>query len=341
MIWARKLLCVGLALAVSTAVAHGQAIEESTIEAANEVLRDIMAIPAKAIPESLLAEAYGVAIIPGMIKGGFVVGVRHGKGIVVTRDAAGAWSAPVFITVTGGSVGWQAGLQATDVVVVFRNRRGVDGLLRGKFTIGADAAVAAGPVGREASAATDAQLTAEILSYSRSRGLFAGIAIDGAAMQVDHRANAAYYAPRPGLPAGAVPADALKLVEQIAAYAGARNRVAVDVRAVPMVVAVPADDTESVRARLADSARRLQKILDPEWQQYLALPADVYAAGKAPSADELSRALSRYSAVATDARYQNLSARPEFQETRDALARYRSVIDAGGPGTLKLPPPPR
>src|SRR5437868_5211322 len=100
--------------------------------------------------------------------------------------------------------------EAADVIVVFRNRRGVDGLMRGKFTLGADAAVAAGPIGRHASAATDVQLQAEILSYSRSRGLFAGVAIDGAAMLVNHRANAAFYAPKPGQPQGSVPVSAME-----------------------------------------------------------------------------------------------------------------------------------
>src|SRR5262249_4302834 len=156
--------------------------------------------------------------IPGMIKGGFIVGARHGKGVLVVRDPSGNWNMPVLITVTGGSIGWQAGLNSTDVIAVFRNRRGVEGLMRGRFTSGADAGVAAGPVGREASAATDGQLKAEILSWSRSRGLFAGVAIDGASMQVNQRANAAYYAPRPGQPQGAVPVSAVRLVEQIAAY---------------------------------------------------------------------------------------------------------------------------
>src|SRR6266851_3115326 len=218
MTWTKKLVGIFLVLALAPNVIRAQSAEDRTVEAASEVLREITAIPAKAIPATLLADAHGVVIIPDMVKGGFVVGVRRGKGVIVARNASGEWTAPVFVTVTGGSVGFQAGLQATDLVAVFRNRQGIDRLMRGKFTIGADAAVAAGPVGREASAATDVQLKAEILSYSRSRGLFAGVAIDGAAMQVDHKATAAYYEPKPGQPKGSVPASAIKLVEQIAAY---------------------------------------------------------------------------------------------------------------------------
>jgi len=179
MTWTKKLVFALLVVAVPSGAIRAQSVEEGTVEAASEVLREITAIPAKAIPAALLADAQGVVIIPGMIKGGFVIGARHGKGVLVARNAAGEWLAPVFITVTGGSVGLQAGLEATDVVAVFRNRQGVDRLMRGKLTIGADAAVAAGPIGRDASAATNAQLKAEILSYSRSRGLFAGVAIDG------------------------------------------------------------------------------------------------------------------------------------------------------------------
>jgi len=337
----RKLHGALLLLAMPAGALRAQTAEDDTIEAAGAVLREIMAIPARAIPASLLADAQGVAIIPGMIKGSFVVGVRHGRGIVVTRDASGAWRAPMFITATGGSIGWQAGLQSTDLVIVFRNRRGVEGLLRGKFTVGADAAVAAGPVGREAMAATDGQLQAEILSYSRSRGLFAGVALDGTVLQVDQRAGTAYYAPRPGQPVGAVPAPAVRLVEQIAAYAGPAPR-AVNVQPVPDVAAAPpAEDAEALRARLADSALRLQKLLDPQWSQYLALPGEIYAAGKAPAGEALERSLARFGAVARDPAYQGLTARAEFQETQALLLRYRDVLAAGAPGTLKLPPPPR
>jgi lipid-binding SYLF domain-containing protein len=305
------------------------------------VLREIMTIPANAIPESLLAEAQAVAIIPGMVKGAFVVGVRHGKGVVVARNAAGAWSTPVFITVTGGSFGWQAGLESTDVIAVFRNRRGVDGLMRGKLTLGVDAAVAAGPVGRQASAATDAMLKAEIFSYSRSRGLFAGVAIDGAAMLVNHRANAAYYAPRPGQPFGSVPASAMKLVEQIATYAGPKTKVAVNLKDVPVIPLLSqADDVETLRVQLAESALRLDKILDPQWKEFLALPGEVYE-GKMPPKDVFDRCLSRYSSVINDARYQDLSARVEFRETYALLLRYRSALEGSKPGTLKLPPPPK
>jgi SH3 domain-containing YSC84-like protein 1 len=178
--------------------ARAQSPLDDSVNAATQVLREVMAVPLKCIPESLLHEAQGIAIIPGMVKGGFIVGVRHGKGVLVTRDKAGRWRAPVFISVTGGSVGAQAGVQATDLVLVFKTRHSVDGIRKGKVRIGADPAVAAGPVGREASAATDGQLKAEILSYSRSRGLFAGLAIDGVTMHVDYHANAEYYALRPG-----------------------------------------------------------------------------------------------------------------------------------------------
>jgi SH3 domain-containing YSC84-like protein 1 len=342
MTWTKILVCALLVLAVPVGGIRAQSAEENTVEAASDVLRDIMAIPVKAIPEALLAEAEGVAIIPGMLKGGFIFGVHHGKGVVLQRNASGAWTAPVFITVTGGSIGWQAGVQSTDVIFVFRNRRGVEGLMRGKFTIGADAAVAAGPVGRQASAATDAQLKAEILSYSRSRGLFAGVAIDGAVMQVDRRANAAYYAPRPGQPEGCVPAPAIKLVEQIASYAGARNKTEVNVMDVPLTMPPPQiDEVEAVRSQLAASSLRLHGILEPQWKEFLALPADVYAQGKTPPKDALDNCLGRYNVVINDGRYQSLSARPEFQETHGLLLRYRSALEANKSGTLKLPPPPK
>ncbi|GFO70482.1 hypothetical protein GMLC_40610 [Geomonas limicola] len=157
------------------------------------VLQTIMKIPEKGIPPALLRDAQAIVIVPDAIKGAFIVGGRHGTGVVVVRQEGGGWSDPAFVSLTGGSIGWQVGGQATDVILVFKHRKGVEGLLKGKFTLGADAAVAAGPVGRSAEAATDIMLKSEILSYSRSRGLFAGVSLEGASLQVDEDATAEYY----------------------------------------------------------------------------------------------------------------------------------------------------
>ena len=173
-------------LLLLAAPARAQYRETVIVDDSRDVLNEIMAIPASGIPASLLANAQGIVIIPDLVKGGFVLGVRHGRGIVMVRDERGFWRPPSFVTLTGGSVGWQIGLQVTDIVLVFKTRSSVQGLLRGKFTFGADAAAAAGPVGREAAAATDAQLLAEIFTWSRSRGLFAGVSLDGSVLQIDH-----------------------------------------------------------------------------------------------------------------------------------------------------------
>lgn len=179
-----------VALAPSSALASAE-IERA--EAAIRVLDEIMRAPDRAIPRKLLDEAYAIAVIPGVVKAGLVLGGRHGRGLVSVRTADGTWSNPSYLSLTGGSVGFQAGVQSTDVILVFRSARGLDSLVNGKFTLGADAAVAAGPVGRTAEAKTDAQLKAEIYSYSRARGLFAGVALDGSAMTIDHRANETAY----------------------------------------------------------------------------------------------------------------------------------------------------
>ena len=193
------ILALGCAMSAAQALAASDSTE--TVRNSEQVLSDLMAIPARAIPHHLLTEAQGVAVIPDVTKVGFVAGIRRGHGVIFVRDAEGEWSLPQFITLTGGSVGWQAGIQATDVVLVFKSRKGVESVMKRKFTIGADASVSAGPVGRDAEAATDAALKAEILSYSRSRGLFAGVAIDGSALEVDQRAHVAFY----GSPTGEVP----------------------------------------------------------------------------------------------------------------------------------------
>ena len=177
------------------AVAHAADEAVDRTRAAIRVLDEIMQAPDRAVPRKLLEEAHAIAVIPDVVKAGLVVGGRHGRGLVSVRGADGTWSNPSFLSLTGGSVGFQAGVQATDVVLVFRTARGLDSLVHGKFTLGADAAVAAGPVGRTAEAKTDAQFRAEIYSYSRARGLFAGVALDGSVLGIDHRANETVYGP--------------------------------------------------------------------------------------------------------------------------------------------------
>ncbi len=182
-------------LALPAATVQAQFRETVTMDTATVVFQEIMGIPEQGIPPSLLSGAQAIAIVPNVIKAGFLVGGRFGRGVVVVRDQNGAWSNPVFVTIAGGSLGFQIGAQATDLVLVFKNRRSLDSFLmgRGKFTLGADAAVAAGPVGRQLEAGTDALLSSEIYSYSRSRGLFAGVSLEGAALSLDWRANVAFY----------------------------------------------------------------------------------------------------------------------------------------------------
>ena len=192
----RNWLCAGaLALAGINAPAWAGTDENQRATDAVKVLDEVMRMPEQAIPNKLLESAHAVAVIPNVVKAGFVIGGRAGKGLIAIKTADGTWSHPSYLKLTGASVGFQAGVQSTDVVLVFRTERGVDSIVHGKFTLGADASVAAGPVGRTAEASTDGQLKAEIYSYSRSRGLFAGVALDGAVLAIDHDANEAVYGP--------------------------------------------------------------------------------------------------------------------------------------------------
>ena len=169
--------------------------EIEKVEKAIEVIREIMAIPEEGIPEALLSETYGIAVLPGVIKAAYGIGGRYGKGILVVQDKR-KWSNPSFITITGGSIGWQIGVQKADIILVFKSRKSIDNITQGKFTLGVDASIVAGPVGRSAEASTDIELEAEIYSYSRSKGLFAGISIKGASLQIDYEANASFYGTR-------------------------------------------------------------------------------------------------------------------------------------------------
>ena len=186
-----------LALMLSATVLAGQALagpqEDQRASEAVRVLSEIQKIPEQGIPDKLLDEGRAIVVLPDTLKVGMVLGGRRGHGLMSVKGADGSWSQPVFVKLTGGSIGFQAGVQSSDVVLVFRNDRNLENIVNGKFTLGADAGVAAGPVGRNASASTDGQLKAEIWSWSRARGLFAGVALDGAVLQIDDDANVAVY----------------------------------------------------------------------------------------------------------------------------------------------------
>jgi SH3 domain-containing YSC84-like protein 1 len=175
-----------------SAVALRAEHSKERLQAATEVLNEIMATPDKSIPRDLLEKAHCAVIVPDLKKAAFIVGAKYGAGFVTCRRAGG-WSAPASVKVEGGSVGFQIGGQNTDVVMLVMNQRGMKHLLEDKFTLGAEASVAAGPVGREAAAMTDAQMSADILSWSRNKGLFAGVALTGATLRADSDANRELY----------------------------------------------------------------------------------------------------------------------------------------------------
>jgi lipid-binding SYLF domain-containing protein len=175
--------------------APGQgAAELETVGKARQTLDEFAKLTIDSIPPAMLNNAEGIAIFPGMIKGGFILGVNYGKGVLLVRKADRTWSAPVMVTMGGGSVGFQAGVQSADIVLVFATPKSLQGILPGqKVTLGADASVAVGPVGRQANAGTDARLGAEIYSYARSRGLFAGVSVGGADLSIDDNADSVLY----------------------------------------------------------------------------------------------------------------------------------------------------
>ena len=184
----------GLLLAFAVAMpAWAETPEEERVAAATDVIDQLLRIPEQSVPEALLSRAYAVAVIPNVVKIGFGLGARRGKGVLVVRQENGTWSNPAFVTLTGGSFGWQIGAQSTDIILVFKTKEGIDDISEGKLTLGADASIAAGPVGRHTSVATDIEFQAEVFSYSRRRGLFAGVALEGAGVTMDRGANAAFY----------------------------------------------------------------------------------------------------------------------------------------------------
>jgi SH3 domain-containing YSC84-like protein 1 len=186
----RNAACLALICAGSLFADKQEVVKR--LNASAEVFNEIMQVDDKAIPRELLEKAECIGIIPNLKKGGFIIGAKYGKGFLTCR-AAGAWSAPSAIRVEGGSVGAQIGGGETDVVLVVMNKTGAEKLMRSEFTLGADAGVMAGPVGRDSTAQTDAMMRAEILSYSRARGLFAGVALTGGTLRSDDKDNESLY----------------------------------------------------------------------------------------------------------------------------------------------------
>ncbi|MFZ0498768.1 MAG: lipid-binding SYLF domain-containing protein [Steroidobacteraceae bacterium] len=200
---------VGVALTFTAVAAHAQALEEGRLLLATQVLNDVRDARDQGIPDRLLERAYGIAVIPDYTKVAFFLGGSRGHGALVVRDSTGHFTGPVFVTLTGGSFGFQWGVQKTDLVLVFTSRKGIEGITGGKLTLGGDVSVAAGPVGRQASAATDQAFNAGVYSYSQTRGIFAGVSLAGAALTIDDTSNAELYH-HPGLIASDIISGAVR-----------------------------------------------------------------------------------------------------------------------------------
>lgn len=337
------LLLLAVPSGAGSGTAHAQLVQQETVASASAVLQSALESPLGRIPQAMLDDAQGVAIIPNVIKGSFVVGARRGRGLLFVREPNGAWHAPVFITLTGGNIGWQVGVQSSDIILVFKTQRSVEGILSGKLTLGADAAAAAGPVGRQGGLATDANLQAEIYTYSRSRGLFAGVAIDGSVLRMDPLATGAYYGnPVAGGPV-VVPLAAQQLTQRIAASAGA-SRGPTSAPAPepdqPIAGRYLATNADVLRNQVTQLAPELFEMLDDRWRNYLALPSQLFLEGPHPAPAELQATLAHYDVVATDPRFSQLAARPEFQSVFGMLKHYQQSLTASEP-VLQLPPPPQ
>jgi lipid-binding SYLF domain-containing protein len=221
----KRILAVTILIAIAslTAVASDREDDVNRTQKAAQVFKEIMNTPDRGIPSNLLESAKCIAIIPGDKKFAFIFGGSYGRGLATCRTEHG-WSAPIFVAIDSGSVGYQIGGSSTDIVMLFMNDHALQSLMGDKFKLGADASVAAGPVGRNAAAGTDLKLNAEILSYSRSKGIFAGVSLEGAVMQADKSGDKAMYGDdvtRHEILDGkvAVPASARALVEELGGYA--------------------------------------------------------------------------------------------------------------------------
>jgi lipid-binding SYLF domain-containing protein len=291
------------------------------------------------LPQKMLADAQGIAIVPNMVRGAFVVGVQRGRGVLLVRGSDGAWQAPRMIEITGGSLGYQVGVQSTDLILIFRTPQSVANVMRGTLKVGVDASAAAGPVGRQASAATDLPLQTEILSYSRARGAFVGASIDGTSISFDKATDAMYYQPP-----GTTPASATQLVQLVSTLSSGRAPTV----AQPTSPTAAASTTsapqapnalEAARQQLDASSRQLAANLDEQWKKYLALPAEVYIPNHMPNIETIQQAIIRYENVSRQPQYSALTNQPAFQATLKGLWQL-GELQQGGQQKLRLPPPP-
>ncbi len=312
--------------------------EAGVVNEATVILQELAAGTATQIPENLLASAEGVAIVPHYVRGAFVIGVAGGRGVLVMRDTNHNWQAPELITIGGGSIGWQAGVQSTDLVLVFRSPRSLNNMRLGKLTLGVNASAAAGPVGRFASAGTDLSAQAEIFTYSKTRGLFAGVALDGASVQIDVPATQAYYQTLGGGP-GVVPQSAISLINELNLYSQTVPVVAVDASVSPIAgrsgatISIPVGGL----ANLETAVSALIANVDEEWKNYLGLPAQWRGASEL-SADQVYATLARYERVATNPQFAALRSLPSFS---DAIRELQGLASrAPQTHNLRLPPPP-
>jgi len=242
-----KKISVALLLLVSTAVwaqSGARSADLERVQSATTILSQIMEAPDRGIPDSIMSGAKCIAIVPSMMKVSFILGANYGKGVATCRTATG-WSTPAFFRIEGGSFGFQAGGQASDLVLIIRTDEGMQHLLQSKFKLGADASAAAGPVGRDAQAATDLTMRAQVLTYSRSRGLFLGVSLSGAVIRQDDGDVHAFYGKDwtfYSLLNGEVPppADAMTFLNSIEHYAPTRRAAKPAVAPTPEPAAAPA-----------------------------------------------------------------------------------------------------
>ncbi|GFE81595.1 hypothetical protein GCM10011487_35950 [Steroidobacter agaridevorans] len=265
--FATRLAVLLLSCAITTGAVAGER-QDGRLLTSTQVLSELMSMPEQNIPTWLMERAYAVAVIPSVIKVGLGIGGRRGKGVLVVRKDTGAWSNPIFINLTGGSFGFQVGVQSADVVLVFTSKQSIEGIVGGKVTLGADASVAAGPVGRQSSAATDIGLTAQVYSYSRASGLFAGVALDGSAITIDSSSNESFYK-KPGIlaseiiradaPTAPAPAD-----QFVAAVQRSANGNAPAAPATTPAPAAPAQPPASTADSSAPSGVQTYPLEDPQ-----------------------------------------------------------------------------
>jgi lipid-binding SYLF domain-containing protein len=318
--------------------------EAAMVERASQLMDAAMAYPPKCLPRAVLLNAHGIAVFPRVVTEGVLFNVEHGHGAIVIRGESGQWHPPILADLSGETLSLQAGVYKSDLILIFRTKNSADEVLRGKYGVASKLSAVPGPVGFAAGMTAEVGVRAEIFAYTYHHGQCTGVTLDTTSLRIDARGNDRFYEGTGIHPAeiqpellSRLPPSAARLLMTMDRYAQAQVAAPVPAPTVWSPPAAAPVDVRGLQRQLAESAIRLQPLLDATWRSYLALPAEVYTADRVASPEALQQTLDRFKMLYGNPAYQELVRRPEFQQTFNLLRQC--IVAQPLPRGPAFPPP--